>query len=218
MALTKKTNRLDIYIEEGRQVILIRQKWKYQWLTATKSSWTLQQKRSFHHAVDGIIWKTWNYHYKVKVNGSSDFAKKYKNTFFTINFDIQWVSGSEHWKVNATKILGKSPISYVDWTNRVISLDTKDSDSTYKGSANGKNYYQLPAAHEFGHAIGNSYWALKGSTSVHGDEYNADNRVNGGFSLDYASIMHSGNELRNRHIDYILKELNTMLPNTIFHL
>ena len=220
MALSKKTNWLDIYIEEGRQVILIRQKWKYEWLTATKSPWTLQQKRNFHYAADNIIWKTWNYRYKVKVKGTSDFAKKHRNTLFTINFDIQWVLNSEHWKVNVIKILpgSDSPTSGTNWQDRVMYLDTKDTISTYTGKVNGKSYYQLPVAHEFGHAIGNSYWALQGSKSVHGDEYSSDSRVNGGFSLDYASIMNIGNGLRNRHIDYILKELNTMLLNTIFHL
>jgi urease accessory protein UreE len=46
----------------------------------------------------------------------------------------------------------------------------------------------------------------------------ADNRVNGGFRLDYFSIMNIGNELGNRHLDYILVQLNSRIPNTTFYI
>lgn len=52
----------------------------------------------------------------------------------------------------------------------------------------------------------------------HSDEYHDKDSINGGFKLDYPSVMNIGNELRKRHLDYILKQLNTMLPNTTFYL
>lgn len=61
MPLIKKTDRMDIYLEEYRQIILIRQRWKYNWLNERNTtSWTLFEKRDFHNKVDNIIWKIWD--------------------------------------------------------------------------------------------------------------------------------------------------------------
>ena len=34
---------------------------------------------------------------------------------------------------------------------------------------------------------------------------------------DYTSIRHNGSDLRARHFDYLLRELNTMIPGTTFY-
>lgn len=96
------------------------------------------------------------------------------------------------------------------WGIRQINIDTEDLKFSLKKIINSKKYYQFPIAHEFGHTVGNA------PIIGHSDEYNADPKINGGFKSDYSSLMNVGNQLRNRHLDYILKELNTMLPDTTF--
>lgn len=212
MSIIKKTDRMDIFIEEYKNTILIQERWEYQWITKI-TPWTYTEKRKFHQMADNLIWKKWSGHFKLKVKGTSTFAQKHKNTIFTVNFDIKWVSEKPHWKVNVIKIIPKDfKTSYVDWMNKVISLDTEDTKLILKKSIYGSHYqYQYPIAHEFGHTIGNVFRS-------HSDEYNPDERVNGGFLLDYLSIMNIGNNLRNRHLDYILLQLNTMFTNTKFQI
>ncbi|MCO6505388.1 MAG: hypothetical protein J6568_08245 [Snodgrassella sp.] len=102
--------------------------------------------------------------------------------------------------------------SYVIWEQRIISLDTEDIKSNYKSYIGLKDYYQFPIAHKFGHTVENVPFV------GHSDEYHNDNRINGDFKLDYPSVMNVGNELRKHHLDYILNQLNTMLPNTTFYI
>lgn len=202
MSLIKRTDRMNIYLESYRQIILIRQKWRYNWLNEMGTrSWNLSEKSDFHDRLDSIIWNTWGGHYKVKPVGNSDFANKYRDKVFTINFDIQWVIENPHWNVNVRKILkGTFHRSNVRWNNREINLDTEDTKMR-------KDVKQIPAAHEFGHAIGYLY-----------DEYHQDFSINRGFDFDQDSIMNIGMELRNRHLDYIIYQLNTIYSNTRFRL
>ena len=202
MPLIKKTDRMDIYLEEYRQIILIRQRWKYNWLNERNTtSWTLFEKRDFHNKVDNIIWKIWGGQFKIKVIGSSVFAQKYKNKIFTINFDIQWVIQNPHWNVNVRKIVKNTSYrSNVRWNDREINLDTEDTKMR-------KDYKQVPVGHEFGHAIGYLY-----------DEYNSTLSINNGFLFDQDTIMNVGMELRKRHLQYVIYQLSTIYPNTTFQL
>ncbi len=68
-------------------------------------------------------------------------------------------------------------------------------------------FSQHPVSHEFGHAIGNVPHEVN-----HWDEYRKESPHYG----DLYSIMNMGNELRNRHLDYLVRELNTMIPETTF--
>jgi hypothetical protein len=70
---------------------------------------------------------------------------------------------------------------------------------------------RIPFAHEFGHALGNSRFSM---TGMHGDEYKEDSE----FVLDNGSMMNIGSQLRKRHLDYILNEINKMIPDTSFQL
>lgn len=217
MSFIKQTDRMDIYIEEARNTILIQEKWEYNWLTKV-TPWTLVEKRKFHQMADNLIWKKWSGFFRLKVSGTSVFAQKHRNTTFTVNFDIKWVLEKPHWHVNVTKIIsGRFERSNVNWTDKTINIDSEDTKIVVHPQ-NGKNYRQYPIAHEFGHTIGNTYHALIGQKSIHGDEYNTDIRINGGFFLDRLSIMNIGNDLRKRHLDFILLELNSMLSNTQFYI
>lgn len=217
MSFIKQTDRMDIYIEEARNTILIQEKWEYNWLTKV-TPWTLVEKRKFHQMADNLIWKKWSGFFRLKVSGISAFAQKHRNTTFTVNFDIKWVLEKPHWNVHVTKIIpGGFERSNVNWTDKIINIDTEDTKIVVHPQ-NGKNYRQYPIAHEFGHTMGNTYSALIGQKSIHGDEYNTDIRINGGFFLDRLSIMNIGNDLRKRHLDFILLELNSMLANTQFYI
>lgn len=128
-----------------------------------------------------------------------------------MNFDIEWVLSSHHWKVKVTKYPSTHTglvISAVSWTSKTIKLDTLDTRkrlNTFEGA----NYYQYPVAHEFGHAVGNSIYA---NTGMHGDEYKSSSA----YLSDRKSIMNAGMELRDRHLDFIISQLNTMMINTTF--
>ncbi|MCV6628528.1 MAG: hypothetical protein OIF50_01575 [Flavobacteriaceae bacterium] len=128
-----------------------------------------------------------------------------------MNFDIEWVLHTEHWKVNVTKY----PEDYIGiitssvrWHTREVFLDTLDTKKR-KIPIAGRNYYQYPVAHEFGHTAGNSIYARNG---MHGDEYHSSSS----YIADRNSIMNAGMELRDRHLDYLIGELNTMISNTRF--
>jgi len=197
---TSKTDRMDIYVNAISKTVLIEQKWKYTWKNSpTTTKWTYAQKKAFHDTADGLIWKQWSNHFKLKCEGTSDFVKTYGLLEFTVNFDIKWVLSNEHWNVSVKKIpAGQFERSSVHWTNKVITLDTEDLNQMTR-TRGGKAYKQHPFSHEFGHA-------------VHSDEY----RPTSLFKLDLLSRMNVGNELRKRHLDYIIIELNKMIPDTKF--
>lgn len=203
---------MDIHIEEDRGTILIKQKWKYSWFKeANASEWTYLEKQKFHKEIDNIIWNSWGAHFFLKVTGTSDFAKRNEKTRWDVNFDIQWVTNSEHWEVNVTKYASDytgNPTSSVRWNSRIIKLDTKDT-SWRKRVRNQKKYYQYPISHEFGHTVGNSIYA---SSGMHGDEYSSTSS----YLSDKHSLMNIGNNLRDRHLDFIISQLNLMLPNSNF--
>jgi hypothetical protein len=101
-------------------------------------------------------------------------------------------------------------------------IDTNDIAPDLK--TNGfANALQFPVAHEFGHTIGNVPLLYPGS---HGDEYyskpilkpySADISQTIANYNDYQSIMNIGSSIRERHFDYLLRELNTIIPDTIFY-
>ena len=156
---SKNTDRMDIHIEETRGTILIKQKWKYSWLTmAGATAWTYPEKKLFHSKVDNLIWNSWGNHFFLKVEGNSDFSKRNSDKKWDVNFDIEWVLSSEHWDVNVTKLPSNHvgyEVSSVRWDSKIITIDTKDT-AYRKIQGPRKKYYQYPLVHEFGHAAGNT--------------------------------------------------------------
>ncbi len=209
MYTRKETERMDIFIEEMQKVVLVREKWKYRWkyLRGTLP-WTYNERRDFHSKVDDLIWNTWGNRVLLKVEGNSDFAKKYKNVCWELKFDIQWVLFDEHWTVNVIKLPRNyldDPRSEVKWEKKEINLDTKDVYFRGRKRSGGK-YFQKPVVHEFGHTIGNV------KKFNRGDEYKSISSYN----LDFKSIMNVGNEIRDRHFWFVIEQLNTMIPDTKF--
>lgn len=199
---------MDFFLEERRNVILIRQKWKYNWLTLSGTSqWNYQEKKAFHQKADQIIWQEWGGHFKMRVSGKSDFAKQHANTIFTLNFDILWELTNPHWVVNVTKIpKNKFKRSNVIWGKNETNLDTEDVNVNNRIRA-GKTYKQYPVSHEYGHSSGNVPQNVN-----HWDEY----RSVSNYVSDKKSMMNIGHDLRERHIDYIMTQLNLLIPNTSF--
>ena len=93
-------------------------------------------------------------------------------------------------------------MSGVDWDLKTIGINTEDLKPAIRSTGT----LQLGLAHELGHTIGNSKYL------VHCDEYSLDSE----FNYDKESIMHKGMIIRKRHFDYLLIELNSILPNTEF--
>lgn len=105
-----------------------------------------------------------------------------------------------HWEVtvfkNNKKFEGQSSVV---WGSRKMKLYWDDVESEKKSS--GDRHYV--AAHEVGHALGNTI-----------DEYRDWSK----YFYDKPSNMSNGMFIRQRHFDYILSELNSIIPNTNFHL
>jgi hypothetical protein len=199
---------IDINTIAGR--VFLQERWQYTWLVqAGLRAWTLQEKRNFHNAADRAIWAAWSNRAKLRVTGTSQFAKQFAHSDLQLELDIRWVTARPHWNVNVTKIpAAQFATSSVQWGARIITLDSNDVHlRTFTHGAGTPNTTQMPVAHEFGHAIGNSI-------VIHheGDEYVAGKAHN----ADIRSIMNVGHGLRRRHFETIIDELNTMIAGTTF--
>jgi hypothetical protein len=229
MNYSKKTDRLDIYIDDALKTITIRQRWEYRWKNeGSARPWTDGEKKVFQEQASLLITSSWEDAHKVNVEGKSSFAKQNVNQGFQFRFDIQQsvasaTLGHPHWVVNIIKSSHNNfAKSQVNWPNREVRLDIADINAERKLDKFPK-IYQIPVAHEFGHMIGNTPWSYPGS---HGDEYKLTTTVqeaflgvstNLGFYRDQESLMNKGSALRERHFDYLIRELNTIIPDTKFY-
>ena len=196
---------IDIDTTAGR--VLLQQRWQYTWAVRPGvAAWTVAEQRDFHRRADLAIWAAWSNRASLRVTGRSAVARRHHSV--PINLDIRWVTARPHWRVTVTKVpSGTFLPSSVTWTARTISLDTNDfaTRSICRGTPRVCTT-QVPVAHEFGHAAGNTV------TLGRGDEYRAGHAHFG----DQGSIMHSGHQLRSRHFRTILDEMNGMIPDTRF--
>jgi hypothetical protein len=225
MNYSKNTDRLDIHINDQAKTITIRQRWKYLWRYDAPHGiqpWNPGEKEYFHQQAVFLIKSIWESAPRVHLRGDSDFAKSNTGRPFQLRFDIEQVKAGEHWTISANKVANSNRFrSGTDWIGRRIILDIQDTAPVLR-YFNRRPVYQFPVVHEFGHAIGNT--AIPG-VSTHGDEYNTpftyysfmNNRDMSAQYADYTSIMHDGSDLRARHFDYLLRELNTMIPGSAFY-
>ena len=207
---SKNMPRMSIDISGPKQLIFVQQKWEYTYANqAGTSNWTSKEKMDFHNNVDKAIWRHWSGKFTISVSGASEFAKVYKDTIFKVSFDIKYVKSGGHWKVAVTKIpTGSKKTSSVNWGNQTIKLDTEDTVLRVR-DRDGKKFKQIPAAHEFGHAVGNA----TGNANVdHTDEY----KVTSTYKDEKNSMMNVGMQLKKRHADHLIAELNKMVKDTVF--
>jgi len=206
----KDMPRMSIAVDGKKQLVFVQQKWEYIFNEASGvSKWQPKEKKNFHNKVDKAIWAKWSGRYQLAVGGTSDFAKALKGKIFKVSFDIKYVKSGGHWKVTVTKIpKGGFKTSKVNWGTQTIQLDTEDVKPLEREDKDGGKHKQTPAAHEFGHAVGNS----KFGGAMHGDEYPEAST----YKEEYSSMLNIGSQLKKRHADHLVSELNKMIPNTTF--
>jgi hypothetical protein len=199
---------IDIDTSAGR--IVLQERWQYTWIVESGSTlrWTLAEKQDFHRRVDREIWAAWSNRAFLQVAGSSDFAKRFSSRMLPVFMDVRWVLAKPHWTVTVKKIAkGKISSSATNWWDRRITLDSNDvAVRTRLIGPTKETITQIPVAHEFGHTIGNV------DAYARGDEYEATSDHAG----DQQSIMNRGLQLRIRHFDQLLMELNDMIEGTTF--
>jgi len=121
---------IDLDTVGGR--ISFQQDWFYTWtlFNSTVTPWNLHQKRFFHNTLDRQIWRNWSKHVRLRVTGTTPFARRFAASGVPINFDIRWVLRPGHYGVIVRKLApGSTPdtfISSVDFGARRIELDCAD--------------------------------------------------------------------------------------------
>lgn len=208
---------IDVDTTAGKIVML--ERWQYLWLLESPRTarWTLAEQRAFHARAERAIWNAWSNRAFLKVEGSSDFAKRFRGREIPVFMDIRWVLGKPHWTVKVTKASqGRLIQSRVLWTDRIVILDTNDftSRETCFGPPKSACVDQIPVAHEFGHTMGN-IGTIRGEAS---DEYSdgSNGKKRSPYLDDIHSLMHRGSQLRERHFDHLLTELYELIPDTVF--
>jgi hypothetical protein len=229
------TGRWIIDVNTSKGSVLVQLRWAYTWVTAPGvAAWDYTQKKDFHTQVDRTVWRYWSNRVKLTVAGGSAFAKRFAAREIPIDFDVKWVTNRPHWDVNVIKLAaGASQTSSVNWSAKKILLDTNDfgthrvcNDEAPKPGMD-LSFALIPKAlrdahpalrnaivdqscragfatvpHEFGHALGDN----------NDDEY----RAGATHRADLASIQNIGTEIRSRHLDEVIQELNTMISGSTF--
>ncbi|MET0375407.1 MAG: hypothetical protein ABW128_14285 [Rhizorhabdus sp.] len=198
---------MTIDIDTDRNIVLVRQRWMYQWTKAADvDDWTLAEKRAYHRRFEAAILRGWNNRATLRVTGASPFARSMARATLSLRIDVLWALQQPHWTVTVKKMSpGKFEVSKVNWSLRQIWLDT--NDTTIRTFLKDKTpTTQVPVAHEYGHAFGNVPQA------GHGDEYKDDSI----YRKDVASMINVGDQLRVRHFDHLLAEMSQMAPDTHF--
>lgn len=190
--------------------IFVQEEWRYIWqLEAGASPWTLAQRRQFHHTADAHIWGRWANRARVRPSGTHALARAHRD--LPLEFDIRWVLTGGQWTVFVTKLApgSDSPRSYVQFASREIHLDTLDVVPHGVGNDAGQarpGFYTIP--HEFGHTLPTG----AGAAAPVDDEYGAGHA----HLADTDSLMNIGRQIRGRHIQAVVDELNAMLPDLQF--
>lgn len=150
--------------------------------------WTDAEKTQFMRDYEQVIQDAWGGHtittddgQQVKLDVNLDVREQAGGFFGSIR---DMFDGSENWNVEVKRIpAGDFSQSFVTPSRNTGSFDSEDVKPVAKGATDP----QIGAAHEFGHMIGLP------------DEYNG----NGGAAAqkDADAIMHTGMDVRDRHLD-----------------
>ncbi len=197
---------MDIYLEQQRKTVVVRQKWKYNWLNEEgTANWNYEQRRDWHHSADNIIWQNWSnkFSFLAVVLEETATNKHLHRQAFNVEFDIEWVLDNGHWTANVTKV--KPETSYrsnVDRSNQTINVISRDLE--YTSLKKGTVHNTLN--HEYAHTLGG------------GDEYGIryGNSYDPIYVDDIQALLNIGNELRERYTRDVIDELNTMIHGVNF--
>ncbi|WP_438014611.1 hypothetical protein WMF18_27410 [Sorangium sp. So ce315] len=199
---------IDLDTRSGH--IFVQEEWRYVWqIDPGAQPWTLRERRRFHDTVDRHVWGTWSRRLQVRPTGTHPLANPTRD--LPVEFDVRWVLSGGHWTVNVKKLAPgtPSPRSWVDFGARRIQLDHLDGIPHAVGNAANQSrnrFYTIP--HEFGHTLPTA----AGSALPVDDEYGAGHA----HLADTDSLMNIGRQVRSRHIQVVLDELNAMLPDLQF--
>ena len=177
---------IDIDTAAGKVVVL--ERWQYVWKVESSrmTRWTLAEKQEFHA--------------------------------IPVFMDIRWVLAKPHWTVHVTKLpKGKIARSIVYWTPREIHVDSNDfmTRETCFGPPKNACASQIPVAHEFGHTIGNIGTITRQASDEYSDGVTEGTKRSPHLD-DIHSMMHRGNQLRERHFEHLMTELHDLMPDPSF--
>jgi hypothetical protein len=206
--IVSKQNWGTIDLDTQSGVILVREDWLYTWKVDAPRvhSWTYQEKRSFHKRLDREIWGAWSGHFSITVTGRSAFAIAFAGRVLKTDFDIRWVLHGGNWQADVVKLApGWQPGVRRPWVNfaalKIMLYTSMFAPYTAQNDARVLRPGFQAGPHEFGHTINNP------------DEYG---RLSPNLG-DTDSLMNIGHQLRTRHAHLIIETLNTMIPETEFH-
>ncbi|QCE43109.1 hypothetical protein [Psychroserpens sp. NJDZ02] len=210
MNYIKKTDNYDIYIEPSRKTIVIRQKWKYIWSSASGlPNWSYLEKKEWHQKADNVIWQQWGsqFVFWALVHDENSSSRSLHKKEFNLEFDIEWVTSDQHWLANVKKTKSAEKFrSRVNLTEKKIYLAHIDTKRRVSGAIN-----QNTVKHEFGHTIG--------VDDEYGNAYKREEdrtKYEPIHVKDTKALMNIGNELRTRYIRDIKMEVNSMIPEVSF--
>jgi hypothetical protein len=232
----KETHFGTIYLDLESGQVNLRQRWKVQFIIEHGAAdLSLQDKIDYYYKLKSLIWTDWNSRRPLpnipgtnadptskaliqllnahngvlfNVKGTSEFAQTFEKVGVPITFDVLLNRSHPHWlvKVYRPKPGNEWLEKYRDEVTsspRVIKLNYANTEPHQVCNEVRPKVCQngfLTPPHEFGHTIQSP------------DEYVRGSR----FVKDTNSIMNIGREVRARHFRWILRELNTMLPRTVF--
>jgi hypothetical protein len=204
-SIVKDTDWAQIEIDPDEKKVWVLERWAFHWTLAPGvSAWTLQEQGDFYQTLFTQIARTFQ-GATLSLSGTADLCKSVKS--MPLVFGVVWMPEQwQHWSVFVRKMpAGSDPttfISSVDSPNHTIYLDSADT-ATYQACNDAgkcRDFQALP--HEFIHT-------LRGGNL---DEYTAGSPYLG----DTDSILNIGKQLRSRHVQLIVNDLNTMIPNCTF--
>lgn len=199
---------IDIDTKVGKIVVV--ERWRYDWINSPPyRRWTPAEMQAFHQQVQREIWAAWSNRAFLVAAGTSAFAKSHSGRSIPVFMDVRRVLAKHHWDVSVNRVPdGVVARSRTSWWGRRIILDTHDVLPRVRCELPPVQICttQIPVAHEFGHTIGNT------EAFARGDEYEAKSQHRN----DVGSMMNWGMELRKRHFDQLLMELNGAIEDTTF--
>jgi len=202
--------------------VFVRQDWRYEWRSSPGlPPWTPDEKRTYHHAVDRLIWAHWSLRARVLMKNrrstAQDSIVTQMATRFphglSLSFDVRSVPGQSQWLATVTKVdPNKRPLPQASCAFELRQLHLYNIDvlphvaKRFHGHDPHaqKNFYVI--SHEFGHALGYGYSRGKGEESESPHRHYDD----------VHSIMNIGRRVRSRHLFLITETLARMVPGCDF--